>query len=177
MQKHDDIVEGCKQCMGWVAEKIRSNLAFLHAITEKFVETALRHEQRLAAICLFFQNIATKDTALPRAVIDFAQPGSHLCQCPKCALEVTKALKEQLTKEIREEIRLKELAKALKAEELQATNQAIDDLWTQYKIDAKDAITPLSKLAFNDKFDIANARDLFEQPKSFIHQRIDYCRG
>ena len=76
--------------------KVQPDL-FCYVATEKFVETAFRHEQRLGAMCLFIQEAANNhnaSTMLPQLVIDYAKPGSHLCQCSSCASDLTTTLKE-----------------------------------------------------------------------------------
>ena len=60
LQEHDDMIEGYELYSGYVAEKIRLDLAFLHTTAERFVETALKHEQRLGAMCMFIQETANK---------------------------------------------------------------------------------------------------------------------
>ena len=122
-QEHNDIIEGYEAYLGCVAEKVRLDLAFLHTTTEKFVEIAFKHEQRLGALCQYIQNATDNPCStsqIPHLVIDYVKPNSHPCQCTDCMPDLTASLKQQLAEGMRDEIR-----ESLRKEVIQTTTEKI----------------------------------------------------
>ena len=91
-----------------MAEEIRLDLAFLRTSTEKFVEIAFKHEQRLGALCKYIQEATEKSYSvptLPQLVIDYVKPDSHPCQCVDRMPDLTTNLKRQRFEEMQDEVR------------------------------------------------------------------------
>ena len=82
--------------------------AHLYTTTEKFVEIAFKHEQRLGALCKHIQGATGNPYSiptLPQLVIDYVRPDSHPCQCADCMPDLTTNLKRQLFEEMQDEVR------------------------------------------------------------------------
>lgn len=72
------------------------------------METAIKHEKRIKAICKYIVEAVSGSanlSTLPAFTIDYVKPESHRCQCQLCSPELTAEIRAQLTGELRVEIR------------------------------------------------------------------------